>query len=163
MLGGSCRRSRGPLQRSKCHHSSLWDIFGTDLLPALPPSLLLPSCGQRCSFGKQSRRVSLLLTPSPSRLFPSGSTSLGENPSPGSILDSASLPTRSSPRCFCCPVCGLCQERGTFSLAGKERSEMDTEVKNTPRVCRAWLALFVSCLLLAMRGWEGKKKDFLPK
>lgn len=132
MLGGSCRRSRGPLQRSKCHHSSLWDIFGTDLLPALPPSLHLPIYGKRCSFGKQSRRVSLLLSPSPSRLSassPPAATSLGENPSPGSILDSASLPTRSSPRCFCCPVCGLCQERGAFSLAGKERSEMDTEVK----------------------------------
>lgn len=60
--------------------------------------------------------------------------------------------------CFCCPVCGLCQERGAFSLAGMR--EMDTEMSTQlKRACA--LLLLISCLLLATRKSKKNKYFYL--
>ena len=69
---------------------------------------------------------------------------------------------------MCYPVCGLCQERGAFSLAGKkEVEEIDVEINiYLERAC-ALLVLFVSCLLLAterkktLSGKKGKRLRFV--
>lgn len=72
----------------------------------------------------------------------------------------ASLPTLSSPCCSRCPVCGLCQERGAFSLAGKESGEMDTEIK-THLECAVLGSFCLPPACCSKRGGrKKKKKDF---
>lgn len=95
-------------------------------------------------------------------VFPASCRLPRGNPSPASISAAAPLPTAvpsdASPPCLCDPVCGLCQERGAFSLAGKkEVEEIDMEINiHLERAC-ALLVLVVSCLLLAME----RKKTFI--